>query len=215
MQTKRIRPPLAALCLMFLAGCGDTDKIERYSVRKPPPIESPHGNTPGTAAQPAGEPTDRTLAAIVPHDDQGWFFKLTGPKDAVAAHTDAFHTLLKSVHFSSEGKPEWSLPDGWEQRLGSEIRYATLAIPGQDPPLEISVIALPKPPGDDENYALININRWRRQLKLPPIARDQLSDEATSIELAGATATVVDLVGTAAPNNMGRPPFFPGAVDGK
>ncbi len=205
----------AGILSPLLAGCTKTEQIERYTVRKPPPVESPHGAIDAGDQQPAGEPKDRTLAAIVPHGEQGWFFKLTGAKDAVAAQIEPFITLLQSVRFNSEGKPQWTLPAGWEERAGTDIRYATLVVPGDGGPLELSVTMLGKPPGDDENYALVNINRWRGQLKLPPITREQLPAESTKVELDGATATMVNLLGIAAPNAMGRPPFFPGGGDGK
>jgi hypothetical protein len=201
-----------ALVGLALVGCGRAERIERYTVRKPPPVEAPAGAA--AEAAPTGEPKDRTLAAIVAHADQGWFFKLTGPKDPVAAQVEAFTNFLKTVRFTAEGKPEWTLPEGWKQQPGSDIRYATLEIGGEAGPLEISVTALPKPPGDDEEYALVNINRWRGQLALPPIGREQLASETTSIPLEGATATMVNLLGHAKPGGMGRPPFFPGAGNG-
>ncbi|MGD9723536.1 MAG: hypothetical protein AB7O59_19360 [Pirellulales bacterium] len=215
---------LAMVALAVCVGCGRTEQVEHYTVNKPVPFEpqsaaqaahAAAGVDVPTAEPPAGEPKDRTLAAILPHGEQGWFFKLTGPKDPVAAQAEAFTNLVKSVHFSADGKPEWTLPEGWQQRAGSEIRYATLVIPAEAGPLELSVTELPKPPGDDENYALVNINRWRGQLRLPPIAREQLATESKSIEVAGAQATLVNLLGTAAPNSMGRPPFLSGAADGK
>ena len=204
--------PTVAL-VVLVAGCGKSERIERYTVAKPPPFELPRGPQPAKAEQPPGEPTDRMLAAIVPHASQGWFFKLTGPIDAMGPQADAFTTFLKSVHFSEAGKPQWTLPEGWQERPGSDIRYATLVIPSEGKPLELTVTALPKPPGDDEQYALANINRWRGQMKLPPIEASALAEEAKQIELQGATATVVDLVGTASAS-MGRPPFFPGAGNG-
>ncbi len=204
----------ATLGLLSLAGCGKADKIEHYTVRKPVPYEPPRAKAhPDTPVESPGEPT-RTLAAIVPHDEQGWFFKITGPDDAVAAQSAPFDALLKSVRFSESGKPEWELPEGWQQRRGSDIRFATLVIPSVDPPLEVSVTALPKATDDEAQYALMNVNRWRGQLSLPPIALEQLSTETRTIELDGATATVVDLLGTAAPNSMGRPPFMRGAGNG-
>ncbi len=217
MRTTRFRPRLwlAFAPVVLLAGCNKSEQIERYTVDKPPPIESPHGRLPDVAEQPTGEPTDRMLAAIVPHESQGWFFKLTGPKDPVAAQAETFTTFLKSVHFSDQGKPEWTLPEGWQQRPGADIRYATLVIRSEEKPLEVSVTALPMPPGDDEHYALMNINRWRRQMKLPPIGPAALAGESKKIELEGATATMVDLVGWAAGGSMGRGPFFPGAGNGK
>jgi hypothetical protein len=213
-----MRNPLElATCLLLLvlaAGCGRPERIERYTVQKPLPVKTPP-SAQASPEQPSGEPTHRTLAAIVPHGDQGWFFKLTGPKDPVAAHDGAFAAFLKSVRFGADGKPEWKLPAGWQQRPGSDIRYATLTIPSDGAPLEVSVTALPKASGDDENYALVNINRWRDQLKLPPITLEQLASESTEVPLDGATATMVNLVGTASPAAMGRPPFFPGTGNGK
>jgi hypothetical protein len=204
---------LALTPVALLAGCNNREPIEQYTVAKPAPAASPHAPPSAAAEQTSAEPTDRMLAAIVPHQSQGWFFKLTGPIDAVAARAEAFTEFLKSVRFSDDGKPRWTLPEGWQERPGSDIRYATLVVPSDGKPMELSVTALPKPPGDDEQYALVNINRWRGQMKLPPIALGALADGSQTFELDGTTATMVDLVGTAS-SSMGRPPFFPGAGNG-
>ncbi|MEX0977218.1 MAG: hypothetical protein WDZ48_00105, partial [Pirellulales bacterium] len=193
--------------------------ITRYTVAKPLPLAPLATNSPHAAGAipdqpPSGEPTDRTLAAIVPLKPQGWFFKLTGPKDAVAAHEAAFTNFLKSVRFPSDGNPTWTLPEGWQQQPGNQIRYATLLIPSEGKPLEVSVTALGNSGNDDDEYVLVNVNRWRGQLRLPPIGQQQLPGESTKIALDGATATLVNLVGHAAPNTMGRPPFVSGAPDG-
>lgn len=208
---------MGILALVISAGCEQRDQITRYTVEKPPPLEpiarvNPHQAEPA-ADEPQGAPTDRTLGAIVPLSPQGWFFKLTGPVDAVAAQEEAFTTFLKSVRFSTEGKPSWTLPEGWQEQPGNQIRYATLVIPGDAKALEVSVTALPNSDSDATNYVLVNVNRWRGQLRLPPIEADQLSGEAKEIKLDGATATLVNLVGHAT-GAMGRPPFFPGARNG-
>jgi len=214
---------IASAPVVAVIGCEKGEQIERYTVVKPPPLEAVATANPHTdphagiaVGEPhGGEPTDRALGAIVPVGGQGWFFKLTGPKDAVAAKADEFKTFLKSVHFSPEGKPAWTLPDGWQEQPGNQIRYATLVIPSDGKPLEVGVTALPKTV-DDEAYALMNINRWRGQLQLPPIALEQLAQESTQIKLEGATATLVDLLGTATPGGgMGRGPFSSGAPNGK
>jgi len=206
-----------AATLMATGGCEKPERITKYTVDKPPPVEEPQPPT-AEAGQPAGEPTDRTVAAIVPLGQQGWFFKLTGPKDAVQARADDFTALVKAVRFSAEGKPEWNLPAGWSEQDGSQIRFATIVIPAEtgknEKPLEISVTVLPKS-GDDADYVLVNVNRWRNQLKLPPIAKEQLAGESTQLDLNGTTATLVNLLGVAAPNSMGRPPFMSGAPNGK
>lgn len=203
-----------ALLGLTAVGCSKPEGIQHYTVRKPPAIDRPAEAAAESQPTPA-EAKDRTLAAIVSHGEQGWFFKLTGPKDSVGAQGEPFTNFLKTVHFNAEGKPEWTLPEGWQARPGSDIRFATLVIPAQGKPLELSVTALPKPPGDDENYALVNINRWRGQLRLPPIALADLPQESTQLDVGGTTATLVNLLGTAAPGGMGTPPFFPGAGNGK
>ena len=89
----------------------------------------------------------------------------------MAAKEAEFNEFLKSVHFDEQGKPAWTLPSGWQQRDGSDIRYATLVLAGDSAagkPLEVSVTVLPKS-GDDEDYALVNINRWRGQIGLEPV----------------------------------------------
>jgi hypothetical protein len=121
---------------------------------------------------------------------------------------------LNSVRFSSEGKPQWTLPEGWQEQPGSQLRFATLVIPAEPKPLEVSVTVLPNSGEDDEAYVLLNVNRWRGQLRLPPTTKEQLAGESTQVPLDGATATVVNLLGTAAPDGMGRPPFMSGARDG-
>ena len=205
---------LAGAWLVAAGGCEKSEQIARYRVDKPVPFEPSRAADPQRGQGPVGEPTDRTLAAIVPLAGQGWFFKLTGRKDAVAANAEAFTNFLKSLRFTAEGKPEWTLPAGWQAQPGSQIRYATLTIPADGKPLEVTVTALPNSGDDVEGYVLVNVNRWRGQLKLPPITKAELAAESVQIKLDGATATIVNLLGTADPNNMGRPPFMPGARDG-
>jgi hypothetical protein len=198
------------------SGCEQREAIAHYKVAKAPPSQAPHNAAAqAPSEQLVGEPKDRTLGAIVPFGEQGWFFKLVGPKDAVAAKSDEFMAFLKSIHFSSQGKPQWTLPQGWQEQEGSGIRFATLLIPTDDKALEVSVTALPRTAGDEAGYLLSNVNRWRGQMKLPSISGEQLAGESTQIELAGATATLVNLLGTAAPNTMGGGPFSRGAGDGK
>jgi len=204
----------AAVVFACSAGCQRSEQIARYTVEKLPPIEERAAAEPTSGPSAPREATDRTLAAIVPLGAKGWFFKITGPKDRVEGANEAFEAFLKSVKFDADGKPHWTLPDGWQEQPGSQIRYATLVLPGEGKPLEVSVTVLPKSEGDDEQYLLVNVNRWRNQLQLPPIDAVQLSAEAKQIALDGATATVVNLLGSASGEGMGRPPFMSGARNG-
>jgi hypothetical protein len=58
----------------------------------------------------------------------------------------------------------WTLPEGWTLTEGDGMRYATLkpSTPGK---IDVSVIALPGIAGGE----LANVNRWREQMKLPPV----------------------------------------------
>ena len=220
---------LACIGLIPAIGCEKNDQVARYIAEKPPAMElrkpanhppidphqtDPHQTDPTQPAPPAGEPKDRMLAAIVPLGDQGWFFKLTGPKDAVAAQGDTFKTLIQSIRFSPEGKPQWKLPEGWKELPGNDIRFATLLIPGEGKSLELTVTVLPNSGQDDQKYILMNVNRWRGQLGLPEIAPEQLAGELTQIALENTTASVVNLLGTAGPGGMGRGPFQSGGRNG-
>ena len=52
-----------------------------------------------TGPEQGGRPAERTLAVSIPHGEQTWFFKLTGPASLVAEQKQAFDGFLKSVRF--------------------------------------------------------------------------------------------------------------------
>jgi ABC-type transport system involved in cytochrome c biogenesis permease subunit len=137
----------------------------------------------------------RTLAAIVPAGSRGWFFKLTGTAEAVESQADTFREFLASLHFDADGgPPAWNLPAGWQAEPGEGPRYATIHVPAGGRTLELSVTTLGGPDaGQDEEYLLANINRWRGQLDLEPLSADDLAEHTSRIPCTGATATVVDL----------------------
>jgi hypothetical protein len=90
------------------------------------------------------------------------------------------------------------LPEGWEQRPGAGPRFATLVIPGEKDgkPLEVSVITLPWKSMDEAGQVLANVNRWRGQISLEPLAADDLDDNVQRVKLADGEAILVDLHGT-------------------
>lgn len=65
---------------------------------------------------------------------------------------------------SLDGKPlQWTLPAGWTQAAGNQMRVATLK-PAADSQAEVSVVKL----GGNAGGELPNVNRWRGQLGLAP-----------------------------------------------
>ncbi len=182
---------LLAVCLCFaLPGCHQEAEIQQYLIPKDEVVQQIGRRK--LAAK------DRMLVAMFREANQGWFFKLAGPNDQVTQQTDAFHQLVDSVRFAQQnaGQPDWKLPAGWRQQAGGgSMRFATLKIPGSDPPLELTVVPLGITHEDEQQYLLENLNRWRGQMQLPPIAKQALPAEIEKRDVAGRQAIVMDMVG--------------------
>lgn len=122
-----------------------------------------------------GGEKESILAAIVPVGDDTWFFKLNTPSGELEAGRPGFISLLKSIEIGDKAealeKPGINLevPENWEKNTGNEMRVASFSIPSSDGiDGDVSVIPLPGDGGSD----LENINRWRAQLRLPPLESD-------------------------------------------
>lgn len=136
----------------------------------------------------------RLLGAIVNMDDSAWFFKLMGDADDVAANRDSFLSFVRTLRFpNAEKEPvAWTLPEGWKAEVATGMRYATIYIPRNQ---VVTVSRLPQRGGGN----LANLNRWRDQLKLPPIDNAEYRKLAELIRLEnGLTAEVVDMEGARA-----------------
>jgi hypothetical protein len=167
---------------------------------------------PAAAAPEPSEPTDRMLAAILPDGGRAWFLKVVGPLPDVASRADEINKFFESVRVApGKPHPDWQLPKGWTQEEGSQMRAATIRIPTDSKPLELSVIPLPWTGGEAE--LLSNVNRWRGQLQLPPIGVVALAKCTRELKAGDATMTLVDLQGTMKSTGM-TPPFAGGPFSG-
>jgi hypothetical protein len=196
----------AAVSCFVAGGCDQRDEITRYTVLKPEVVDP----TLVAGTRPAATLVEsRTLGLIVPVGETGWFFKLTGEAAAVEAQNEAFLQFVTSLKFSAgaAGKPEWTLPEGWKEQPGAGMRYATIQVPGDAKPLDLSVIPLPRS-GDTQKYVLDNINRWRGQLNLKPITADELSTTTKTLKIGEHEATLVSLLGSGS-GGMGAAPLAP------
>ncbi len=159
------------LVLLAASGCSREEEIAVYDVprRGAPPAEAVFG-------------------VIVPRESEVWFFKARGPAARVERARPSIEAWLRTARWGGDGV-RWTLPDGWREERGGEMRFATVTLPDA---LEVTVTALPPSSGD----LLANVNRWRQQLGLEP-TRDV---PATTIEIDGAKGTVVVIgAGDAAP----------------
>ncbi len=93
---------------------------------------------------------------------------------------------------STEGKPDWQVPAGWQETAAGQILVAKFLVPGADnsqASVNISVS------GGDGGGLGANVNRWRGQLGLSPLSGADLNQAVTGIDTAGGQASVVDFSG--------------------
>jgi hypothetical protein len=91
----------------------------------------------------------------------------------------------------------WTAPAAWESKPASAMRKATYAVPGPGGAAgDLSITAFPSDVGGE----LANVNRWRGQVQLPPIAESDLPGTVVRWEQSGLTLTVVDFASGAAAN---------------
>jgi hypothetical protein len=188
--------------VLFAAGCAQEEDITRHRAGESKPIETmaslhPDATNPDAAPSPATQVDCQMVAAIVLRGDKAWFFKATGPTALMKEKAQAFTKFVGSVRFGTEGTPIWTLPDGWVQRPGSSLRFATIEMGAAPTALELSVMELPKHE-DDASYLLANVNRWREQLGLPPTT-DAEVERLAALPLGNdGKAILVELVGQSA-----------------
>jgi hypothetical protein len=164
----------------------------------------------------------RMLGAILPRDGYTWFFKLTGPAAVVAKEKDAYLDFLRSVKAGAPGAApaaspavapaaapasamaatavptasgpglKWTAPAAWESKPATAMRKATYVVPGEGAATaELAVTAFPGDVGGE----LANVNRWRGQLQLPPVAESELAGAVTHLTVNGLAVTLVELTG--------------------
>lgn len=139
--------------LLLLVGCGEEAEIVQYDFDPRPPAEL--------------RDEKRMLGAIIPLADRVWFIKLQADVVQVDAVDDQLQQWVSELQFIDK-EPVFNLPEGWQQRPGGTMRFATLEIPAEPLPLEVSVSFLSKAEDWNEQVAM-NVNRWRGQLGLEPV----------------------------------------------
>lgn len=161
---------VCGLAALLLLGCQE-EEIRSYRVPKP-------------------EAT-RLLAAIIPHGDGTWFFKLVGPEPQIAEHQEAFDQFLHSIRFTDQAERPitWTVPQGWRPGPEAKPRYATFFLGSQEHPLELTIFNFSGAAGS----VLGNVNRWRGQIGLREISGNELGQISKNLRLDCGPATLVDM----------------------
>jgi len=185
---------VATLLVFSLTGCDQPEPIITYSVSTEMPEQ-------------LREERARMLAAMFPAGDDVWFFKITGPQSAVDSINETFRDFVAQIKLDDGGPVLDALPDGW-RRSGSDrqFRFASINIdtPGKQLDLSISKLARQE---DWDSQVTMNVNRWRRQLGLPPSDDRWAGGQPMEIEAAGGDGVWVDLVGDNQAGGAMSPPF--------
>ena len=162
----------ALIALLAASGCRDA-KIVSYRVPK---------ETPPPAAANATSADPHAGLGIPPVN-----------ASAPAASTPA-NMAATPVPTATGGDLTWTAPAHWQSRPASMMRKATFIIPG-DSAGEQAELAISAFPGDVGGN-LGNVNRWRTQLKLPPIEASDLDFALVHLNTAGGLhVDVAELVG--------------------
>ncbi len=88
----------------------------------------------------------------------------------------------------------WTAPAGWIAKAPGAMRKGSFTVKGADgAEADLSITAFP----GDTGGLLANLNRWRGQLALPPLAESQLDGALVHTDANGLHFEVVDFTGTA------------------
>lgn len=88
----------------------------------------------------------------------------------------------------------WTAPTSWTAKPTGAMRKGSYTIKGADGEADLSITAFPGDVGGD----LANLNRWRGQIQLPPVAQSEFEAATQHLDKNGLHLTVADLAGTGA-----------------
>lgn len=98
----------------------------------------------------------------------------------------------------------WTAPSHWTAKPASAMRRGSFSIKGDGGEADLSITAFPGSTGG----LLANVNRWRGQLGLAPLADADVAANTTLLDAGELHLTVVDFVGT----SSGKPTRIIGAI---
>lgn len=176
----RFRPVLVlALVLAALGSSCRKATVESYRIPKEKDPEMPLAATAGGGTASAADATSANAPASSP---------APGSAGSSMANT--------AVPTASGDALTWTAPAKWKSKPASAMRKATYAVPGAagGGDAELAISAFPGDVGGE----LANVNRWRGQLQLDPIAESDLASQVQRIEHHGLKFGVVELTGRGA-----------------
>jgi hypothetical protein len=165
----------------------------------------------GTSQDP--ESKTNILGAILNRNGTAWFFKMTGSATVVTDQKPIFLDFLKSLKFetsvaqpalpashppignkpaslSTESKPQWRVPQGWQEAPPTQFLVAQFLISGENG--SQAGVNISKTGGG----VTANINRWRNQLSLEELSSGEIEKQLQTLAVPDSKAMLIDMRGT-------------------
>jgi hypothetical protein len=155
--------------------------------------------------------TEGMVVAQARRNGATWYFKMTGDRATVNGAKPAFMEFLKSIRFDAgnntsstttttaattdNASPRWNVPSNWEEKTPGAMLFKSFSITDNGGATAAVTISFFQ---GAMGGVLANINRWRGQIGVAPVADDQMVGIASNLDTAGGTATLVDFEGAGA-----------------
>jgi hypothetical protein len=157
-----------------------------------PTPQLPDGHPPISSGSVSASPAQNTPAAPTP----GTTANSPAPVGPAAPPMSMAGATLPATAVTSSNALLWTAPADWTEKPLGPVRKGSFAVRGADgAEADLSITAFP----GDVGGLLANINRWRGELQLPPLAEAELSANTTTVTARGSDSlrfTVVDFAGS-------------------
>ncbi len=94
---------------------------------------------------------------------------------------------------SAQDKPSWQAPADWKEVPGGQFLVAKFLVSGAG---EAQAAVNVSMSAGDGGGLLANLNRWRGQLGLAPVAEADLTKQVQALDLPGTKAVLAEIAGT-------------------
>lgn len=170
----------------------------------------------------------RMLVGVLTRGATSWFFKMAGEDSQVVEQKPAFVEFLKSVNFEApsrttptttaapataasaggnDGKPAWTVPEGWQEIPGGQFLVAKFVVTGDGNTRADVNVSMSS---GDGGGLVPNVNRWRAQLGLSQVPGAEILNSVRKVQAGGSELSYVELSGTDL--NTGRPALVLGVM---
>ncbi len=143
---------------------------------------------------------DRAIATYRAPKDPAPTMPMPGAASAPAAGDSMAATAVPTGSDSLS----WTAPATWTAKAPGAMRKGSFAVKGDGGEADLSITAFP----GDTGGLLANLNRWRGQVSLPPLAEGQVDGVIEHLDAGALHFDLVDFVGSA----KGVPTRLIGAV---